>query len=90
MKETDIELLRRIAEVEDGLDPNCLTAKLGWRSRDVSLWPGTLTKLRMKGFIEDFYESNSYHGYKLTEAARALVSGASLLSPTETPQGQEL
>ena len=90
MKEGDIELVRRIAEVEDNLDPNSLTAKLGWRSRDVGVWPGTLTKLRMKGFIEDFYESNSYHGYKLTEAARALISGSSLPSPTETPQDGKL
>ncbi|MBA7465329.1 Holliday junction ATP-dependent DNA helicase RuvB [subsurface metagenome] len=90
MKETDIELLQRIAEVEDNLDPNSLTAKLGWRSRDVGIWPGTLTKLRMKGFIEDFYESNSYHGYKLTEAAKALISGSSLPSATGTPQGQKL
>lgn len=29
MKETDLELLKQIAEVEDGLDPNSLTAKLG-------------------------------------------------------------
>lgn len=90
MKEGDIELLRRIAEIEDGLDPESLTAKLGWRSRDVGIWPGALTKLRFKGFIEDTYESNSYHGYKLTEAARALINGSSLPSPTGTPQGQKL
>jgi len=90
MKETDIELLKQIAEVEDNLDPNSLTAKLGWRSRDVGIWPGTLTKLRMRGFITDFYESNSYHGYCLTETARALLAGSSLPSPAETPQGQKL
>ncbi|GAI21221.1 unnamed protein product, partial [marine sediment metagenome] len=64
--------------------------KLGWRSRDVGIWPGTLTKLRMKGFIQDFYESNSYHGYKLTETARALLAGTTLPSATEAPQGQKL
>ncbi|GAI77160.1 unnamed protein product, partial [marine sediment metagenome] len=37
MKETDMELLKQIAEVEDSLDPNSLTAKLGWRSRDVGV-----------------------------------------------------
>ena len=86
----DIELLKHIAEIEDGLDPNSLTAKLGWRSRDVGLWPGTLTALRMKGYIEDSYESNSYHGYKLTETARAVLAGTSLPSPTETPQDGKL
>ena len=90
MKETDIELLKRIAEIEDGLDPNSLTAKLGWRSRDVGIWPGTLTKLRMKGFIDDSYESNTWHGYRLTEAARALISGTSLPSPTGTLQDVKL
>ena len=90
MKEKDIELLMHIAEVEDSLDPNSLPAKLGWRSRDVGIWPGTLTALRMKEYIEDAYESNSYHGYKLTETARALLAGSSLPSLTETPQGGKL
>ena len=90
MKEADIELLRQIAEIEDGLDPESLTAKLGWRSRDVGMWPGTLTALRMKGYVKDAYESNSYHGYKLTEKARALISGSSLPSPTQTPQDGKL
>ena len=89
MKEDDIELLKRIAEVEESIDSESLAGKLGWRSRDVGVWPGTLTKLRMEGFIDDFYESNSYHGYKLTEKARAmLLTGAPI--PAETPQDQKL
>ena len=90
MKETDIDLLKQIAEVEDSIGPESLAGKLGWRSRDVGIWPGTLTKLRMAGYIEDVYESNSYHGYQLTETARALITGSSLPSPTGTPQGQKL
>lgn len=87
MKENDIELLQRIAEIEDRLDPESLPAKLGWRSRDVGIWPGTLTKLRMEGLVEDFYESNSYHGYRLTEKARAmLLTGEP--SPAETLQNR--
>ena len=83
MKEGDIELLNRIIEVEDGLDPESLPAKLGWRSRDVGVWPGTLTKLFMEGMVEDIYQSNSYHGYRLTQKARAmLLTGAP--TPTET------
>jgi len=74
MKE-DIELLKHIAEVEDSIDPESLAGHLGWRSRDVGVWPGTLTKLRMTGYLEDVYESNTYHGYRLTEKARALISG---------------
>ena len=90
MKESDIELLRQIAVVEDSLAPESLAGKLGWRSRDVGIWPGTLTKLRMEGYIDDVYESNSYHGYRLTETARALITGSSLPSPTEMPQGQKI
>jgi Holliday junction DNA helicase RuvB len=89
MKETDIELLRHIAEVEDSVDPESLAAKLGWRSRDVGVWPGTLAKLRMEGYIEDVYESNSYHGYRLSQKARAmLLTGAP--APIETRQERKL
>lgn len=88
MKEKDIKLLKRIAEVEDSLDPESLAAKLGWRSRDVGVWPGTLTKLRMEGLIDDFYESNSYHGYRLTEKARAMLLTGEPSQPE--PQYQKL
>jgi hypothetical protein len=44
VKETDVELLRRIAKAEDSLDPESLPAKLGWRSRDVGVWPSILTR----------------------------------------------
>jgi Holliday junction DNA helicase RuvB len=89
VKETDIELIRHIAEVEDSIDPESLAGKLGWRSRDVGVWPGTLMKLRMEGFIEDTYESNSYHGYRLSHKARAtLLTGEPI--PTQTPQNQKL
>ncbi|MFW6125490.1 MAG: ATP-binding protein [Chloroflexota bacterium] len=74
----DIDLLRRIAEVEDSIDPESLTGKLGWRSRDVGVWPGTLSKLRMEGLLEDTYESNSYHGYRLSEKARALIEASTV------------
>jgi len=91
MKATDIELLKRIAGVEDSLDPGSLAAKLGWRSRDVGMWPGTLTKLRMEGYLEDVYESNSYHGYQLTEKARAVIAGtASSRAPTHQDEKLEL
>ncbi len=73
MTESDIERLRHIAEVEDGTEPESLVGHLGWRSRDVGIWPGTLSKLRMNGFIEDIYESNSYHGYRLSQKARAML-----------------
>lgn len=73
IKQRDIELLRQIAEFEDNLDPESLAFKLGWRSRDAGVWPGTLTRLRMEGYLEDAYESNSYHGYRLSRKAKAVV-----------------
>lgn len=84
MKEGDIELLQHIAEVEDNIDPESLAGKLGWRSRDVGVWPGSLTKLHMEGLVEDVYQSNSYHGYRLTEKARAMLAG----EPTSESTGQ--
>jgi len=86
--ESEIELLKRIAAVEDEADPEDLIAKLGWRSRDVGIWPGTLTKLRMAGYLEDIYESNSYHGYRLTPLARAMIDGAA--NPATSPNGESL
>ena len=88
MRETEIELLKRIAEVEDGLDPECLAARLGWRSRDVGIWPGTLTKLTMAGFLEDVYQSNSYHGYRLTGKARITIAAESNMP--EMPPDEDL
>jgi Holliday junction DNA helicase RuvB len=86
VKESDIELLRHIAEIEDSIDSESLAGKLGWRSRDVGVWPGTLMKLRMESFIEDTYESNSYHGYHLSHKARAMLLTG---EPTYTGMHQE-
>lgn len=87
MKEENMQLIKHIVEIEDNLDPESLAAKAGWRSRDVGAWPGTLSRLRMEGLIEDGYESNSYHGYRLTEKARALVLTEEA-SPLEAPHEQ--
>jgi len=76
VKSTDLELLKKIARVEDSLDPDSFPSKAGWRSRDVGLWPGTLTRLCINGLVEDVYQSNSYHGYRLTERARALLANS--------------
>ncbi len=89
MKETSLELLKRIADIEASLDPKSFKGMAGWRSRDVGVWPGNLSKLRMEGFIEDGYESNSYHGYKLSQKARAmLVTGEPVAA--DTAQNQKL
>ncbi len=84
MKEGNLELLKHIADIEDSFDPKSFKGMAGWRARDVGIWPGNISKLQMEGFIEDGYESNSYHGYRLSQKARAmLVTGEP--TPSETP-----
>lgn len=90
MSDVPVELIKHIAEVEDNLDQDSLAAKLGWRSRDVGVWPGTLNKLHLEGLIEDVYESNSYHGYKLTLKARAWLTGASEQAPSQQEKSLEI
>jgi len=90
MSDVPVELIKHIAEVEDNLDQDSLAAKLGWRSRDVGVWPGTLNKLHLEGLIEDVYESNSYHGYKLTAKARAWLTGASEQAPSQQEKSLEI
>ena len=67
-------LVKRIAEYEGGLDEKSFEARAGWRWRDVGIWPATLTRLKVEGLVDDGYESNSYHGYKLSNKARELLS----------------
>ena len=89
VKEEDLELLKRIAEFENSLDPNSLAGIAGWRYSDVGVYPATLTRLRIEGLIKDGDQSGNYRGYWLTNKARALlVTGEP--STVETPQGQKL
>jgi len=74
MKEDTIELLKRIADIEDSIDPESFKGKAGWRNRDVRLPAGTVSKLYLEGYLDDGYESNSYHGYRLSQKARLLLS----------------
>jgi Holliday junction DNA helicase RuvB len=89
MKEIDLELLKHIADIEDSIDPKSFKGMAGWRPHDVGIWPANLTKLRMEGLIEDGYESNSYHGYKLSQKARAMLAMGEPL-PSETSENQKL
>jgi len=88
MSERSIDLIKQIARFEDTVDPESFAAKAGWRCQDVDIWPGTLNKLRIDGLIKDDYESNSYHGYRLTAKARALLTGAA--EPVQAEEGKSL
>jgi len=82
-KADTIELLKRIAAVEDSLDPKSLKGMAGWRNRDVGLQAGKVNSLYLDGYLVDVYESNSYHGYRLSQKARLLLSAE---LPTASPQ----
>ncbi|MBM2825415.1 MAG: ATP-dependent helicase-like protein [Dehalococcoidales bacterium] len=75
MKATDLEILGHIAEFEVSTNrehdwPN------GWCWRQVQVWPGTLNRLCLEGYLRTEFRSNSYTGYILTEKARAVLQGA--------------
>ena len=84
MAKDEIELLRMLAQAEDGFAPDSLQAKIGWRCRDVRFSSGAISKLFMAGYVEDAYESNSYHGYRLTAKARALLAAGEASPKPET------
>ena len=93
-KQVDTDLLRRMAEFEDGLDPQTseskFKAKAGWQFSDVGVYPSSLVRLRIEGLIEDGYQSNSYHGYRLTEKARAMLVEGSPDSDRSQQQAPEI
>jgi len=85
---SNIELLKHIAGIEDSQDPKSFKGMAGWRPVDVGIWPADVTRLRMDGLVEVGYDSNSYHGYKLSQKARALLAGGP--EPAPEAQGQKI
>jgi Holliday junction DNA helicase RuvB len=73
MKPKDMEVLESIAEYEDNTSQK--EWGLGWGWRDVRVYPATLNRLVVEGLLETVFRSNSYTGYKLTERARAILTG---------------
>lgn len=76
MKPSDVELLKQIAEFEDSTDQEH-DWPMGWCWRQVRIWPATLNRMCLEGFLDTLFRSNSYTGYKLTPKARALIAGES-------------
>ncbi len=75
MKEGDIELLGELAKFESSVDMD-KEYRIGWSWRHVRIWPSTLSRLFKDGFLENVFRSNSYTGYRLSEAAKELMAGA--------------
>lgn len=77
MKEGDVELLKKIAEFEETADWE-REFRLGWSWRDVRIWPATLNRFCLQGFLDTLFKSNSYTGYRLTDLGKALARGEQL------------
>ena len=82
MKEGDIELLTELVKFENSVDIE-KEYRIGWSWRHVRIWPSTLSRLFKDGYLENVFRSNSYTGYRLSEAAKELMARA---EPEETGQ----
>jgi len=82
MKEGDIELLTGLVKFENSADME-KEYRIGWSWRHVRIWPSTLSRLFKDGYLENVFRSNSYTGYRLSEAAKELMARA---EPEETGQ----
>jgi len=89
MKDGDVELLKQIAELEEASDME-KDFKLGWSWRHVRIWPATLNRLCLEGYLKTLFRSNSYTGYRLTDLGKALAKGEALEANAETPQDDKL
>ncbi len=75
MKEGDVELLGELAKFESSVDME-KEYRIGWSWRHVRIWPSTLSRLFKDGYLENVFRSNSYTGYRLSEAGKKLMAGA--------------
>jgi Holliday junction DNA helicase RuvB len=75
MKESDIGLLRQIAEYEDTIDWTKPGAEIGWEWRDVRIATHILNRLYLEGYLDNPFKSNSCTGYRLSEKGKQAVQG---------------
>lgn len=89
MKDGDIEMLGEIARFEASVDME-KNYRLGWAWRHVRIWPATLSRLFKDGYLENVFRSNSYTGYRLTEAGKVLALDAPQEETNAAHPNQEL
>ena len=77
MKESDIGILRQIAEYEDTIDWTKPGAEIGWEWRDVRIATHILNRLYLEGYLDNPFKSNSCTGYRLSEKGKQAVLGIS-------------
>jgi len=88
MKPEDVEVLRRIAAFEEAHKNE--DWPIGWTWRDVRVQPATLNRLFLEGYLQNVFRSNSYNGYRLSEAGKSLVPLAvSDIEPDPATEGAE-
>jgi Holliday junction DNA helicase RuvB len=83
MKDGDIELLTELVKFENSADME-KEYRIGWSWRHVRIWPSTLSRLFKDGYLENVFRSNSYTGYRLSEAAKELMAGAESQETSQT------
>jgi Holliday junction DNA helicase RuvB len=81
VKPGDLEILKQIAEFEDSSQEEW---RIGWSWRHARVWPATLNRLCLHGFLDTVFRSNSYTGYRLTEKGRAVLAGDGPQEPHQT------
>jgi Holliday junction DNA helicase RuvB len=89
LRDGDVELLKQIDQLEEASDME-KDFKLGWSWRHVKIWPATLNRLCLEGYLETLFRSNSYTGYRLTDQGKTLVRGETSEASAETPQDKKL
>ncbi len=88
IKESDLELLQKIANFEDTHDMS--EFKIGWAYRHVGIHGAILSQLFLKGYLENVFRSNSYTGYRLSELGRAIANSDQQEKDAEPDTPQQL
>jgi Holliday junction DNA helicase RuvB len=85
MKEGDVELLKKIVEYEETVERDL---SFGWEWRDVRVWPSTLNRFCLEGYLDTIFKSNRQTRYRLTDLGYALAKGET--ESEEPPQEEAL
>jgi len=88
IKESDLELLQKIANFEDTHDMS--EFKIGWAYRHVGIHGAILSQLFLKGYLENIFRSNSYTGYRLSDLGRSIVTVDQQPKDAESDTPQQL
>lgn len=80
-------LARALAYEESEAGKEILSKGMGWSWQDVQVYPATLSRLLVNGYLKVVYRSSHYTDYALTEEGRRLA--ASLQDPQTAEQAEQ-